>query len=93
MEKITTENWSSCAYLSNKLMALITFGAEPVGDSIKDIYYVTVLDMKDEGKEVFQREFQELSLAIDTINEKYSSWEFSMRKNDQGSGCSDCAAH
>jgi len=100
MEIITKENWSHSAYLSNKLMALVTFGAE-LDEShqdegsfkTRDIYFVTVLDMEKEGDEVYQREFDNLDTAIDEINKRYSGWEFSIRKAASGEGCGDCAAH
>lgn len=94
MEKITEENWTFCGFKANELLAVISLGAKPSSSGTETdlLYYLTVMD--NDGKDVFQQEYSSLSLAIDTINAKYSHWSFQDRAGvSTGSGCGDCAAH
>ncbi|MGE3610826.1 MAG: hypothetical protein AB7I27_14640 [Bacteriovoracaceae bacterium] len=91
MHSINTENWTYCRFKSGNFMAFISFGANP--ESIKEDqleYFVTVLE--NEEKEVFQQEFDNLSMACLFLNQRYGDWSFEDQTAPK-SGCSTCAAH
>ncbi len=90
---ITSDNWTFTSFKDSDLQAFIHLGAEPSltnEDEVNVLYLVTVL--KNEEEELFQWEFPELHLAINSINKKYGHWE--IRDRSQGSGgCGSCEAH
>ena len=90
---ITSDNWTFTHYTTADLQVFIHLGAQPNAENPENIdmlYLLTVL--KDEEEELFQWEFQELHQAINTINDKYSSWELKERAQATG-GCGTCSAH
>ena len=89
---VNAENWTYTGYKSSDLLVLIHLGAEPSEGETKVLYLVTLL--KNQEEEVFQLEYSELSKAIDSINQRYSHWEFVDRAErlDDG-GCGTCSAH
>lgn len=92
---ITTENWTYSHYANNNLKAIISFGASPTDSGICEEYFATVID--EEGKDIFQKQFQELKNACDYINGRYQEiWDFvdatNLTSSKEG-GCATCVAH
>lgn len=91
--RITQENWTSCFYKSLQLKAFISLGADipqAEGQDPPLLYFVTLTNHDHE--ELFQREFNHLSKALEDINHRYGHWEFIDAEN-KGEGCSSCEAH
>lgn len=91
---INSDNWTFCHYASANLKAIISFGASPESTSDELEYYVTVID--EEGKDVFQKDFNSLDSACSYINNRYQKiWKFvdATVKTVDASGCSTCVAH
>jgi hypothetical protein len=92
---VTAQNWTFTGFESSELLAFIHLGAMPEqekGQEAKLLYLVTVLKSLEE--EVFQLEFESLEEAINSINQRYSHWEFKDRgERSDGGGCGTCAAH
>ena len=94
IQKINTENWTSSHFYSAPLRAFVSLGAAPIENSDEvEIQYLVTLTDKD-YQELYQSIHQELSVALDLLNEKYGHWELqdALNKTD-GDGCSSCAAH
>lgn len=93
MEKFTDQNWNYAQFTDGQLKAIIGLGASPeiLDDSF--IYFVSVLD--EDNNEIHQEEFNQVEMACDYINEKYSGiWSFNdLSKPEETGGCSSCSAH
>lgn len=91
--RVNSDNWTFCHFKANDLKAFISFGASP--DILDDtfLYMATVVDS--EHNEVFQKEFTQVDLACDYLNNKYSDlWDFvDARAPKKEGGCSTCVAH
>lgn len=105
MLKINELNWTFCQFTHDDCLAIINQGGDlgPDGDVI-DLYYVNVLKMDPEFnaetnvlyKEIYQKSFTSLQLAISEINTKFSNWKFVNLLDEQLSksgGCGSCVAH
>lgn len=86
---VTPDNWTFCHYKLNEKRSSISIGADTKSDEF--IYFVSVLDSED--RDIFQKEFSDLNVACQYINQNYNDWSFvNQLKNDDG-GCSTCSAH
>lgn len=87
------ENWGTSSYSNENIKAFISLaGALSESENTNIIYAVTVLE--NDEVEVFQKDFTELTQAIEFTNNRYGHWDFSdqgLKKS--GGGCSDCSAH
>ena len=93
---INIGNWNYTQLIQNNKKAFIAIGANPALNEEEDIeiqYLVTVSDL--DGKDVFQKSFNDLTFACSDINERYSHWEYqdSRYVKNSGSGCGSCEAH
>lgn len=95
-ESINSLNWNHTHYISGPQKAFISIGASE--DILEDefIYFVTIAD--EEGQDLFQKEFNDISMACDYINDRFKDdWDFSdlslPPKSDKEGGCSTCVAH
>ncbi|MGB0452231.1 MAG: hypothetical protein ACPGJV_00845 [Bacteriovoracaceae bacterium] len=90
---INEANWNTCYYKNNELKAFLSLVAEPDAlDEVSIGYAITLTDQDD--IELFQENYNILENAVQSINQRYSDWEFvSMVKNNGGGGCASCAAH
>lgn len=88
------DNWSYSCYKNSTLQVIISLGGvyqEETQDALVE-YCVTVL--ADNQDEVFQRNFNDLDLAIDFINERYNDWDFEeVQDKSSDGGCGSCEAH
>jgi hypothetical protein len=90
--EITQENWNRTRYKSSNLLALISFGAEPLQNGeIQDLYSVLVTN--EDYEEVSEQVFKSLEEAISSINLRFASWELVDLAQKSDSGCDSCAAH
>jgi hypothetical protein len=92
---INTSNWNYCYFKSQDNKAFISFGAsfDPAKpDQITECYYVNLTTM--ENKDLFQRSFPKLELALDFINSSYEHFDFTNPTlKDKSGGCDSCQAH
>lgn len=92
---INLENWTHCNYINNDFKAIISFGSGPELSDDEFEYFVTVIDKN--NNEIHQDAFNDLELAINHANSKYSDiWEFNdelVKPESSGGGCSTCVAH
>jgi hypothetical protein len=89
---ITEDNWNYSFYQNGRMQVCLCLIGAPseTGPQVK--YGLTLLD--EENREYFQRDFIDLSEAVQEINIRYAHWKFTLReeKSDEG-GCSSCQAH
>ena len=94
MESITSENWNYCHYQTTQLKAFISIGGGPLPsqESYQTLYMVTVTDH--DYQELFQKSFDDLTPALQLINQQYHHWDFvDQTSAEKEGGCSDCQAH
>lgn len=87
---LSQDNLNFSHYSCGPFKAFISYGAE----KNRELYWLTVLQGNSQGesREVFQREFTKLSLALKVINESYGHWDFiDTKEPQQQSGCDSCS--
>lgn len=91
---ITEENWPYSRLKNDNYQAFISFGAipDPQQDQVKYIYSVTVTDS--DFQELLQKNFSDMSGALECINKTYGHWQYQLAsEKPSGDGCSSCVAH
>ncbi len=89
---IDLTNWNYCHYEFSNVMASIFLGGFPKENGQTFFIYSITLVEKDSEKELFQKDFDSLDLAIREINAKYSTWSFIDPTQSQCSS-GGCSAH
>ena len=92
--KITLDNWNYCYFKTRDMKAFISMGGMPSIDEEEAqlIYNVTLSDFS--HKEMFQKDFINLSDAIKYLEKRYGHWEFeNPLLEKESAGCSSCSAH
>ena len=93
IHSLDDSNWGFVHYGTKNIRAFISIGGVPAADDDGEIcckYYVTTSD-HELKTEYFQKSFDDLSLALNFINQRYGHWEIiDLRRSN--SGCSSCSA-
>ena len=90
---IERQDWSTSYYSRGPLRALITLGAQPAGQEIEELYYLTVAKIFDERwDDVLQEPFENLDEALSEISKRYGHWQLSGLGKKAGGGCDSCQA-
>lgn len=90
---INEQNWDQSMYSSQQLNAFISLLAAPnenAPDQVRMEYGVTLSDK--EFKELNQKIFPSLPMAIDDLNNRYSHWKEEVRGASGSGGCGSCEA-
>lgn len=89
-QKIDLNNWNYAYFTSGENRIQIFMGLDL---SLREIYSVTSTDLE-ARTDSFQKEFQDLTSAIDFINERYGHLKLILGEAPkEGSGCDTCQAH
>ncbi len=84
-------NWTSSYFKNEHLRCFLALGAKPDGNEVVLEYCLTLTDH--DYNEVFQKNFLDLSKAIETINKDYADWEFIRSGKIKDGSCGSCTAH
>lgn len=77
-------------YQTPERLAFVSLGA--AAESAQWIYSLTITDH--DYRELFQEDFSDLNVALESINKKYRHWDLIIAgEKKSGDGCSSCHAH
>jgi hypothetical protein len=90
---ISSSNWNLSKYKQDNLMAFITFGAKPLETEMGSEFIYSVIVTDEDYVELSEECFCDLEKALESINFRFSHWQFEELGKKVGSGCDSCAAH